>query len=90
MGDKHRILSLMKEVIRSGARCSAHSSCSHGGLRRVKSDNCDYAFEMTCNNIRYGPGVTGELGMDVVNFNAKKVTFGENRFTNSWMVLRLF
>ncbi|XP_063407201.1 hydroxyacid-oxoacid transhydrogenase, mitochondrial-like isoform X2 [Mytilus trossulus] len=33
----------------------------------------EYAFEMACSNIRYGEGVTKEVGMDCNNFGAKKV-----------------
>jgi len=33
----------------------------------------DYAFEMACSNIRYGPGVTQEVGMDLANMKVKKV-----------------
>ncbi len=28
---------------------------------------------MACSNIRYGPGVTQEVGMDLANMRAKKV-----------------
>lgn len=33
----------------------------------------DYAFEMKCSNIRFGPGVTREIGMDLEFMGAKKV-----------------
>lgn len=28
---------------------------------------------MACSTVRYGPGVTQEIGMDLANINAKKV-----------------
>lgn len=33
----------------------------------------EYAFEMACSNIRYGVGVTKEIGMDVNNLGGKNV-----------------
>lgn len=33
----------------------------------------EYAFEMACSNIRYGPGVTKEVGLDCRNLGAKNV-----------------
>jgi len=33
----------------------------------------DYAFQMATSNVRYGPGVTRELGMDLADMGAKQV-----------------
>jgi hydroxyacid-oxoacid transhydrogenase len=33
----------------------------------------EYAFEMAASSIRFGPGVTKEVGMDFKNMGAKKV-----------------
>lgn len=33
----------------------------------------EYAFEMAASSIRFGPGVTQEVGMDFKNMGAKKV-----------------
>lgn len=46
-----------------------------GSLRRSHSDGqtTEYAFEMATSNIRYGEGVTREVGMDVVNLGIKHI-----------------
>ncbi|XP_025091096.1 hydroxyacid-oxoacid transhydrogenase, mitochondrial-like isoform X2 [Pomacea canaliculata] len=38
-----------------------------------QSDKTDYAYEMACSNIRYGKGVTQEVGLDCLNFKARNV-----------------
>jgi len=35
--------------------------------------DCDTAFQMATSNIRYGPGVTREIGMDLADMGVKKV-----------------
>ena len=50
---------------------------SVGGLHRKVSHEVssekEYAIEMACSNIRYGPGVSREIGMDVENLGIKKL-----------------
>ena len=43
-----------------------HKSLQHG-------EDKEYAFEMVCSNIRYGEGVTREVGMDLQNLGVKNV-----------------
>merc|ERR1712042_256093 len=44
-----------------------------GTLLNNSADSKEYAFEMACSNIRYGNGVTREVGMDMDSLGAKKV-----------------
>ncbi|CAD5117205.1 DgyrCDS6002 [Dimorphilus gyrociliatus] len=53
-------------------RCPGHSSGS-AFLNSDASMKKEYAYEVAASNIRYGPGVTKELGMDLKNLGAKKV-----------------
>ncbi|OQR71533.1 putative hydroxyacid-oxoacid transhydrogenase [Tropilaelaps mercedesae] len=58
-------------------RCPGHHRVANALLSSTEScstkQSKEYAFEMACSNIRYGPGVTQELGQDIVNLNSKKV-----------------
>lgn len=60
----------MSDIFNSGLKCCpAHS---HGHATTSASTLREYAFEMACSNIRYGPGVTSEIGMDAANLGAKR------------------
>ncbi|XP_070533254.1 hydroxyacid-oxoacid transhydrogenase, mitochondrial-like [Ptychodera flava] len=83
------VVNLLRTIGSATCRCPAHSQAfSHGyagvtGTRSVlshmkkcsteSSPSKEYAFEMACSNIRYGMGVTQEVGMDFINLNAKNV-----------------
>merc|ERR1711881_403810 len=59
---------------------NAHPSLNPfaGNRRRLAtpmdtSQQKDYAFEMAASSIRFGPGCTKEVGMDMTNMGAKRV-----------------
>lgn len=69
----------MQTITSSSCKCPAHS---HGAPVKLVGRNSasskalpdtDYAFEMACSTIRYGLGVTKEIGQDMVNMNVKNV-----------------
>jgi len=75
---RESVMHVMRMIGASGCQCPAHShnySPAHGGapFSSKCKESKDYAVEMACSNIRYGQGVTGEVGMDFKNMNAKNV-----------------
>uniref|UniRef100_A0A069DTV5 Probable hydroxyacid-oxoacid transhydrogenase, mitochondrial n=1 Tax=Panstrongylus megistus TaxID=65343 RepID=A0A069DTV5_9HEMI len=75
---RRRIINLMKAVSSASCRCPAHSQGSISFLRKATTSEpalpaSDYAFEMASSTVRYGPGVTREIGMDMINMKAKNV-----------------
>ncbi|CAI6369332.1 unnamed protein product [Macrosiphum euphorbiae] len=71
---RSRVINLMDTLNSVSCRCPSHSNLASLPSRLSTSvDQKEYAFEMACSTIRYGPGVTKELGMDMVNMQAKRV-----------------
>ncbi|KAK9505607.1 hypothetical protein O3M35_009619 [Rhynocoris fuscipes] len=75
---KNRVVDLMKTVSSLSCRCPAHSLGSVNHWRNATTSEralppTDYAFEMASSTVRYGTGVTREIGLDLVNLNAKNV-----------------
>ncbi|KAI8621225.1 putative hydroxyacid-oxoacid transhydrogenase, mitochondrial-like protein [Chytriomyces sp. MP71] len=84
---RHAVWKAMDAVGRAGRACPCHghhspgdasiavaheARCSLGTMSPPRADT-DYAFEMAAASIRYGPGVTAEVGMDLRNMRASKV-----------------
>uniref|UniRef100_U5EWU8 Probable hydroxyacid-oxoacid transhydrogenase, mitochondrial n=1 Tax=Corethrella appendiculata TaxID=1370023 RepID=U5EWU8_9DIPT len=69
---RSRITDLIKIISSASCKCPAHSKYS-GGNNCSIGNASEYAFETASSTIRYGPGVTRELGYDLQNINAKKV-----------------
>ncbi|XP_028328774.1 hydroxyacid-oxoacid transhydrogenase, mitochondrial-like isoform X1 [Gouania willdenowi] len=70
-----RIVDLLQQLQRVACRCPAHSNTFHKGAGEAPCTvrKTDYAFEMASSNIRYGEGVTREIGMDLQNISAQNV-----------------
>ena len=68
-----RVLSLLQAMERVSCRCPAHGSGGAVRQSAAAQPSTDYDFEMACSNIRYGPGATQEVGMDLNNLGAKRV-----------------
>ncbi|KAF2669990.1 Dehydroquinate synthase-like protein [Microthyrium microscopicum] len=82
-----RALNLLRTIQSHPPTCPCHSNPGHhhhNGLtgltpkRRLatpmdRSQQKEYAFEMAASSIRFGPGCTKEVGMDVQNMGAKNV-----------------
>ncbi|KAJ3054003.1 Hydroxyacid-oxoacid transhydrogenase, mitochondrial [Rhizophlyctis rosea] len=82
-----RVWSVMSEVATAANACPCHApaplrvptstaACAHHGQTRhatIKDNDTDYAFEMAASNIRYGNGVTREIGHDLKHLKAQKV-----------------
>ncbi|XP_049792776.1 probable hydroxyacid-oxoacid transhydrogenase, mitochondrial [Schistocerca nitens] len=84
MAPRRQVLDLMRVISSASCRCPAHShtagpvnvvsaSCVQHSHTSTSQNEKEYAFEMACSTIRYGPGVTQEIGMDMANMSAKKV-----------------
>ncbi|KAJ4918187.1 hypothetical protein JOQ06_007913, partial [Pogonophryne albipinna] len=73
MAARDRVVHLMRQLERAACRCPAHSNTFHQGAGACTVRKTDYAFEMASSNIRYGEGVSREIGMDVRNLGARNV-----------------
>ncbi|XP_015510345.1 probable hydroxyacid-oxoacid transhydrogenase, mitochondrial [Neodiprion lecontei] len=80
---RRRVVDLLQVISSQSCKCPAHANpggygVQHnlGSLQSTTSNTApskEYAFEMACSTIRYGLGVTRELGMDMQNLGAKRV-----------------
>ncbi|XP_075933594.1 hydroxyacid-oxoacid transhydrogenase, mitochondrial isoform X1 [Anarhichas minor] len=75
MAARDRVVHLLRQLERAACRCPAHSNTFHQGVRAATCTvrKTDYAFEMASSNIRYGEGVSREIGMDLQNLGARNV-----------------
>jgi len=75
MAGRNRVAHLLRQLEKAACRCPAHSNTytSGAGAAACTVRKTDYAFEMASSNIRFGEGVTREIGMDLINMGARKV-----------------
>uniref|UniRef100_A0A182M6J0 Probable hydroxyacid-oxoacid transhydrogenase, mitochondrial n=1 Tax=Anopheles culicifacies TaxID=139723 RepID=A0A182M6J0_9DIPT len=78
MWNRGRVVNLMRTVSSGSCSCPAHSRLVAINQQSPATKN-DTAFEMSSSTIRYGPGVTRELGHDLQNLNAKHVCVVSDR-----------
>ncbi|XP_033325683.2 putative hydroxyacid-oxoacid transhydrogenase, mitochondrial isoform X1 [Megalopta genalis] len=81
MYPRRRVVELLQVISSQSCRCPAHAQVegmTRHDLAKARSTAAhsapqkEYAFEMACSTIRYGVGVTRELGMDMQNMGTKK------------------
>ncbi|XP_008335661.1 hydroxyacid-oxoacid transhydrogenase, mitochondrial isoform X2 [Cynoglossus semilaevis] len=71
---RDRVVHLLRQLERAACRCPAHSNTFYKAAAENSSGaETEYAFEMASSNIRYGPGVSREIGMDLQNLRARNV-----------------
>ncbi|KYO26015.1 hydroxyacid-oxoacid transhydrogenase, mitochondrial isoform X1 [Alligator mississippiensis] len=68
-----RVEYLLRRLQWAACRCPSHSHTYSQVPEHAVLETTDYAFEMAISNIRYGEGVTKEIGMDLQNMGARKV-----------------
>lgn len=67
-----RVTHLLRHLQSTACQCPTHSH-TYSQAPGPSGKTADYAFEMAVSNIRYGAGVTKEVGMDLQNMGAKNV-----------------
>ncbi|GJQ65773.1 hypothetical protein Trydic_g11949 [Trypoxylus dichotomus] len=73
MVSRSRIIHLLRSITSATHACPAHSHSNCSSTLSSATSTKEYAFEMTSSTVRYGLGVTKEIGMDMANRNVHKV-----------------
>jgi hydroxyacid-oxoacid transhydrogenase len=90
MNSRNQVLRVLKQVQLASAQCPCHGSGLKHNHNHAPKD-VDYAFELATANIRYGPGVTAEVGMDAANMKSKKtVVFTDSKVVMVYDRLRIY
>ncbi|KAM8712463.1 hypothetical protein ACLKA7_012906 [Drosophila subpalustris] len=70
---RKKVLNLINTVVANSCKCPAHSHNYGSAAATAQTGRKEYAFEMSASTVRFGPGVSAELGADLVNLGAKNV-----------------
>ncbi|KAI8128586.1 putative hydroxyacid-oxoacid transhydrogenase, mitochondrial [Lucilia cuprina] len=71
---RKNVLNLVNTIVHNSCKCPAHSSNYGSSAANVsQTGKMEYAFEMSSSTVRFGPGVSAELGADLRNGGAKSV-----------------
>lgn len=97
MIQRRRVIDLLYTISNASCKCPAHAHPGTASAFDTKTlssvqnatPSKDYAFEMACSTIRYGKGVTQEIGMDMVNMKAKKVCVMTDPFISKLSPLKV-
>ncbi|XP_005181246.1 probable hydroxyacid-oxoacid transhydrogenase, mitochondrial [Musca domestica] len=70
---RKNVLNLLNSVVGSTCKCPAHASGYGSSVAAAQTGKMEYAFEMSSSTVRFGPGVSAELGADLRNAGTKNV-----------------
>ncbi|XP_020799930.1 probable hydroxyacid-oxoacid transhydrogenase, mitochondrial [Drosophila serrata] len=77
---RKNVLSLINTIVANSCKCPAHShNYGSASPTAVQTGRMEYAFEMSASTVRFGPGVSGEVGADLRNLGAQKVCLVTDR-----------
>ncbi|EDW72261.1 uncharacterized protein Dwil_GK20828 [Drosophila willistoni] len=70
---RKNVLRLINTIVNNSCKCPAHSQGYGSSTIATQTGKKEYAFEMSASTVRFGPGVSAEVGADLRNRGAKKV-----------------
>ncbi|XP_034476362.1 probable hydroxyacid-oxoacid transhydrogenase, mitochondrial [Drosophila innubila] len=70
---RKQVLNLINTIVANSCKCPAHSHNYGSAATTTQTGQKEYAFEMSASTVRFGPGVSKELGADLLNLGAKNV-----------------
>ncbi|KAH8350272.1 hypothetical protein KR067_012575 [Drosophila pandora] len=71
---RKNVLSLINTIVANSCKCPAHShNYGSAAPTATQTGRMEYAFEMSASTVRFGPGVSAEVGADLRNWGAQNV-----------------